>query len=100
LCGLSLHPSLTEAITAEQFKVTPVLQSAPNALASIDQDSLAYPHLVLQTTLVPFNETDLAFVGWTSTEEQEQSRHLWFSNLNNEEEFREAETFAFSLGSN
>lgn len=96
----SLHLSLTEAITAEQFKVTPVLQSAPNALASIDQDSLAYPHLVLQTTSGPLNERGIAFVDWTSTEEQEQSRHLWFSNLNNEEEFREAETFASSLGSN
>jgi molybdopterin-guanine dinucleotide biosynthesis protein A len=94
----SLHPFLVEALTAGQFKVTPVLQSAADVLASLHTDGIGCSHLVLHATPVILDGTGPAVVGWTATEEQEQWKRLWFSNLNNEEEFREAETFASSLG--
>lgn len=95
----ALHPFLVEAITAEQFKVTSVLQSAAEVLASCSIDGIGSSNSGFHTTLVTLNGIVPDVAGWKVPGEQESLKRLWFSNLNNEEEFREAETCASSLGS-
>jgi len=93
-------PYVVEAITAGQFKVTPVLQSAAEALASYSVGGIGYSHSAVHTTPVSLNGSSAAVAGWNAPEEQERLKRLWFSNLNNADEFRDAmETFGTSQGS-
>jgi len=91
-------PFLHAALTAGQFKVTPVLQSAAEALASSSSGGIGYSHSLLHTTPVSLNGFDPAVAGWKVPAEQGRLMRLWFSNLNSKEEFDEAETFASLLG--
>lgn len=92
----SVRPFMVEAITAGQFKVTPVLQSAGEFLASPHVDRIGSG---LHTTQAGQDVLASAVAGWTVTGEQEHLKRLWFSNLNTEQEFLEAETFLATLGS-
>lgn len=92
-------PYVVEAITAGQFKVTPVLQSAAEAVASYCKGSISYSHSAVHTTPVSLNGSSAPVAGWNAPEEQERLKRLWFSNLNNADEFRDAvETFGTSQG--
>lgn len=94
----SLHLFMLQALTSGQLKVTPVLQSATEVLASPDAEGIRFRQSVLHTTHVFLDGSVPVLAGWNATEEQEQLQRLWFSNLNNEEDFKEAETFALRLG--
>ena len=92
----TVRPFMVQALTAGEFKVTPVLQSAGEVLASSYADRIGSG---LHTT--HGGQDTLAFpgAGWTVTGEQEQLKRVWFSNLNTEQDFLEAETFIAAMGS-
>jgi molybdopterin-guanine dinucleotide biosynthesis protein A len=92
-------PFTIEALTAGQFKVTPVLQSAGEVLASCSTSGIGYSHSALHTTPVSLIGFSPAVSGWSTPPVEEKLKRLWFSNVNNEEELRDAETFASSPGS-
>ena len=92
----SVHKYVLEALTAGQLKVTPVLQSIADVMASRDCDEL---RSCLHTTPVDTQESKSSVAGRNLTGEQGGLRRLWFSNLNDEKELREAETILAEWGS-
>ena len=96
----SFHPFLEQALTAGQFKVTAVLQSAADVLASRHSHGIRFRKVMTCKTPVALEETMSGVAGWRATEAQERLKPFWFANLNNEAEFRRAETFALSSGLN
>ena len=95
----SLHVAVGEALTSRQFKVTPVLQSSSGVMAYTNAGSIGYGHSALHITSASLEGSAPAVAGWTATKEQERLKRLWFSNLNCEEDFRDAETSASLSGS-
>ena len=95
----SLYSFVDEALTGGQFKVTPVLQSSCRVMASGVAGGIGYGHPALYTTPASLRGPEPAIGGWLPNRKQERLKRLWFSNLNCEEEFREAETFASLPGS-
>lgn len=92
----SAHPFILEALTAGRYRVTPVLQSAGELLASTDANSL---RSVLHVTDANRYAMASASAGWNATGEPEDVKRLWFLNVNTPKEFLEAETLLRSLGS-
>lgn len=92
----SVLPFIVKALTDGQFKVTAVLKSAGEFLASPYADSIGS---AIYTTQVSHDTLAIPGVGWSAMEDQDQLKGLWFLNLNTEQEFREAETLIASLGS-
>ena len=86
---------MDEALTAGRFKVTPVLQSAAQLLALGNRDRIGSG---LHTTQAGEELLSSAGADWSATGEPDELKRLWFSNLNTEEEFREAETFIARVG--
>lgn len=95
----SLRPWLLKALDDGRFKVTPVLQSACEALASTDAGAVRSLELILHTTAFFKEQSSEVDLDWVPTEAQRLSRHLWFSNLNTQEDFQVAETFLDESGS-
>jgi len=94
-----LRPFLAEALQAGEFRVTPVLQSACGALASIVTGALPSSRPVLWQTEFMTGRSCPIDGAWSPTEMQWRSRHLWFANLNTEHDLRDAETFLCDQGS-
>jgi len=95
----SVHPFAAAAITAGQLKVTPVWQSATQVLASSSIAGIGYGQSRFHRTPVSLDVNVAAIAGWNVPIADERLNRLWFSNLNDEEEFREAETFFSCMGS-
>ncbi len=101
----SLHPLTVEALTAGYLKVTPVLQDAAEVLASHPECGIGLRHSRVQTIQTGVHRTQVervdlasAVLGWSATAEQQRLQRRWFSNLNSEEEFLDAETFLSCSG--
>ena len=92
----ALRPFMEEALTAAQFKVTPVLQSAAQLLASGNSGRIVSGLHSTQAGRDLFSSNG---ADWSATGEAEELKCRWFSNLNTEEEFRDAETFIAGMGS-
>lgn len=90
----SLHPFLVEALVAKRFKVASALEWAAHRLASSKAESSAHSQPGIHNTPVRSTESDSGIADWTATPEQRRLQRLWFSNLNTEEDLREAETLA------
>jgi molybdopterin-guanine dinucleotide biosynthesis protein A len=92
-------PVLREALTAGLLKVTPVLQYAAGVMASYSRGGIGYSRSALHVTSIDLDGSGPDVAGWRIPAKQERLKHHWFSNLNDEKEFRLAETFVSSLGS-
>lgn len=94
----SIHPLMVEALEQGRLKVGAVLQSASEAMSLSRYGPVAatMPR-GLHRTIV-----DVRDALWNDerlTRVQRESRHLWFSNLNRQEDVAEAETFLARQGS-
>jgi len=94
-------PFVLGAMERGEFKVFPILAGAGEALAA----RLGVP---LGTVFInlPWGEDNGIFFRpdlgqnepwWTPTKAQQETKHLWFANLNTPEEFAEAERFVDAL---
>ena len=88
------------ALTSARFKVTPVLQSACDDLASHRHVGIGCDKSALTQTFFSKDGVASDVVEWTPTKAEEAAKPHWFSNLNREEDINAAETFLAGLGSN
>jgi molybdopterin-guanine dinucleotide biosynthesis protein A len=94
-----LRPFLVEALAAGEYRVTPVLQSACNVLASLCTRKVLYTRSAFWQTIFTQDSVCPIDGTWTPTLVQRRSRPLWFANLNTEQDVRDAETFLRDQGS-
>jgi molybdopterin-guanine dinucleotide biosynthesis protein A len=98
LLHVTLHPFIAQALTAGLYKVTQVLQSATEILASQYADGLGCRAMGVHRTPIIAARQIFLVAAWAPSEVEERYRRLWFSNLNTKEDFLEAETFLSSEG--
>lgn len=88
LCLLhrDIGPFAGAAIRKGEFKLYPVLLDAAQELAA--RQNVALKKVFWN------RDCDKGDLGWTPTPAQQETRHLWFANLNTPQEFAEAEAAA------
>lgn len=92
----SLHPGLVTALANRQFKVTAVLETACNELASSDAADIRSGHCAVWKTVFTKNGPSAARLDRGTGDDR--VRDLWFTNVNTEAEFSHAETFLMRKG--
>lgn len=94
----SLYPYVVRALAEGWYKVTPVLQSACDDLASCHAGELGSVDWILRKTVLSTESFIVTDLDRSRSATEDRARQLWFANLNTEEEFSEAETFFLTAG--
>jgi len=99
LCLLhrDVAPYVCDAVARGEFKLLRVLESAAKDLALEQQTELEAVFLNSSLETEVFLDQGGSWMGWTPTEEQWATRHLWFANLNTPEDFAAAQALEGAL---